>query len=103
MATGESSIFRKTCTQRLGLQRSQNGRIVAVAVTYPSLLARTRVVSSTFPVNENLPAASEVAEIPACGPSSSSTLAPASGLSALSETVPAINSPLTDPGMLGAV
>ena len=60
-------------------------------------------MSSEVPANEKLPCASEVADLPVCGPSRSSTLAPLSGLSAVSDTVPAIDSPIAGAGVLGAV
>jgi hypothetical protein len=45
-------------------------------------------MSSNVPLNEKTPIALAVADVPACGPSRTSTLAPATGLNALSYTTP---------------
>ena len=62
-----------------------------VTLTYPSLVARNLIVASKLPLNENWPAASAVVDSPACKPSTTTTLAPASGLKPVSSTNPEID------------
>ena len=59
-------------------------------VTCP--VARKRVMSSNVPANQNPPSPLEVVDVPACGPSRTSTLAPSRGLNVVSYTMPLMKS-----------
>src|SRR5688572_28234846 len=56
--------------------------------TYPSLVARIVSVAANGPARVYVPVESAVTDSPARGPSTISTLAPASGLNAVSDTLP---------------
>src|SRR6185436_2753482 len=55
------------------------------------MVARNRVASSNVPDKEKLPFASAVVDIPASGPSTTSTRAPSRCLNAVSDTLPLTN------------